>query len=355
MTQGAIASGPGALLACMRAGYDAIADAAPDDDTRTEGEAYLTRLAATTLERTFPAPSASIEGFAWSRFPMAGANPDFRMGQLQIDPAGRYLIEGVVHGADRIGFGCYTPTPGAGLELDGYVNLTGLRVTADGSFSVLVEAADGASPTPPRGTGVASPSGRLAMKATSRVLIVRELHKLPTTATAEISVRRLDSTDGLPAAAAMDPFAMAAAQIDAILHQYLRWTELFTAAPNSMAVMPAELDDAVNGDPDTRYYSGAFMLGEGEFAEVTIPDVRCDYWMIQMNNHWLEPLADGHRNDATAMVDDDGVTRIRIAAGPLAARNALDTRGRRRGTLLYRTIDARETVVPTLAIRSRGS
>jgi hypothetical protein len=191
------------------------------------------------------------------------------------------------------------------------------------------------------------------MSATSRVLIIRELHKVDTTTPATIHVERLDGPASLLTGPLGNVFAMAAERVKATLHQYLRWTELFTEAPNAMRQMPQELDDAVNGDPDTRYYSGGFVLEADQVLEITIPEIECDYWMIQANTHWLEPLAGAHVNDATAERDSDGVIRVRVGTGPIAEPNALDSGGRARGTLLYRTVDANETVVPTVEVRER--
>ncbi|MBJ22738.1 MAG: DUF1254 domain-containing protein [bacterium] len=338
-----MSAGYQALLDVQRKGLAAITAAAPDATTRAEGVAYLTRLSASIMERSLPAPSASTAAFGYNRFPMAGANPDCRMGQMQLDPQAHYLIEGVRHGADRIAFGLYTPRPGAGLDLDDYLNLEALELSPDGHFRLAIEASPVGAAT--------SQSGRpLGMKATTRVLMVREIYRRRSAPRAEISVDRSEGRDrSAPpekTASTETRLRATAAQIDALLHQYLHWSEVFARRPNEMIQMPAELDDAVRGDPETRYFSGYFDLGEGDTLEVEIPEIACDYWMIQANNHWLEPIADAHRNDATASPDVDGATRIRISASAGDRANWLHTRNRSRGTLLYRTIGAGEAVVP---------
>jgi len=293
------------------------------------------------LARSFPAPS---NGRQPSGLAIAGANPDYRMTSVPIDPTGRYVVDVTLNGAERMGLGCYTPTPQAGLQLDGYVNLGDVEIDPGGGFSVSIEPSD-------RRNLDNAGGDLLIMSATSRVLIIRELHKIETTTPARIDVERLDRPASPLTAPLGDMFARAAERVQATLRQYLRWTELFTEAPNAMRQMHQELDDAVNGDPDTRYYSGGFVLEADQVLEITIPDIACDYWMIQANTHWLEPLAGAHVNDATAVRDSDGVIRVRVATGPTSQPNTLDSGGRARSTLLYRTVDANETVVPMVEVR----
>ncbi|MAG29899.1 MAG: hypothetical protein CL908_03275 [Deltaproteobacteria bacterium] len=339
-----------AVLDAQQEGVKAIAEAAPDAATGEEGEAYLARLSAWIIEGMLPPPSAPEPGFSYNRFLMAGANPECRLGQILLDPAARYRIQGIRNGADRIAFGLYTPTPDAGLQLDGYMTLDELESTADGQFSLQI-APETSDTTPP-------PSERaLSMKPTTRILMVREIYRLGSASLAELSVTRSGGAEVTSpddsSAAPEARLQAAAARIGAMLHQYLRWSEVFAERPNEMTQMSSELDDAVRGDPETRYFSGYFDLGPRDYLEIEIPKVACDYWMIQANSHWLEPIAGAHRNDATANPDSDGAIRIRISASEGDKPNWLDTAGRTRGTILYRTIGASENVIPVARIVRR--
>lgn len=323
------------LLAAQRDGWAAIAAAAPDAAAHAEGEAYFARLCASFLERFLPAPSAAMGGLSYVRFRLAGANPDYEMAQALLAPGRRYRLAGRRNGADRIGIGLYSQTPGAGLQLDGYATLDQLEAGADGAFDVELGAGE----------------GPLGGAPTTSLLIVRELYRRPEQARAELGLTALDPP---PAQAAPDTetlFRMAAAQISGTLGQFLHWSEVFARTPNQVTPMPAELDEAVRGDPGTRYFSGYWTLAPDEHLEIEIPKVACGYWMIQANNHWLEPIRDAHRNDVTAVPDPDGVVRIRIAPGPGALPNWLNVQGRQNGTILYRTVDAATAPVPVARVR----
>ena len=333
--------GYAAWLAAQDAGRNAIEAAAPDEHLRAEGEAYLTRLAAYVIQRSLPAPSIGPPGLDYVGYLFASANPDYRMGQMTLDPAGRYRVEGRTGGADRIGFGIYTPTEQAGLQLDGYATAADFAPDTDGRFAfTLARQLDGRA--------------GIVLGAGSRVLFVRELYRRSGQGKAAIAITREDAPPPASPAewdrAATDArFAGAAAQLAALLGQFLRWSAIFAEQPNRMTPLSPELDSAVRGDPNTLYYSGYYDLTGDEYLEITIPAVTCDYWMIQANNHWLEPIA--HRNDATAIPDGDGAVRIRVAPEPGASANWLCTGGRLKGTLFYRTVGADRAAVPQVRVR----
>ena len=72
----------------------------------------------------------------------------------------------------------------------------------------------------------------------------------------------------------------------------------------------------------------------------------CEYWNLQIGNHWLESLdcafADTHVNHETAVLRDDGSVRIVVARSDPGCDNWLDTMGHRRGGLALRWVGASE-------------
>jgi len=107
----------------------------------------------------------------------------------------------------------------------------------------------------------------------------------------------------------------------------------------------------VQGDPGTRYYTGYFDLRDEQALVIEIPPLACDYWGVQLTNHWLEPMAASHLNHVTAAKDDDGVARIVIAPRDPGCPNWLSTEGRSRGAIFHRTINADRAVTPRFWLR----
>lgn len=129
--------------------------------------------------------------------------------------------------------------------------------------------------------------------------------------------------------------------------QFLRWSEVIASRPNAMTPLPPELDEVVRGDPETRYVSGYYDLSAGQALQITLPAMPCRYWMIQALNHWLEPIPGAHFNCATAQPAPDGSTRFTVS--PIRhAGHWLDTAGRTRGALFFRTIGAATAVSPAV-------
>jgi hypothetical protein len=77
---------------------------------------------------------------------------------------------------------------------------------------------------------------------------------------------------------------------------------------------------------------------------------RCEYWNLQLCNHWLESLDywnhTTHVNHHTAVARADGSVRIAIAQRDPAVDNWLDTVGHRRGCIFLRQVGTREPYDP---------
>lgn len=318
-----------------------IEAAAPDEATRAEGQAYIARLFAMALDRAFRPQGNVIGGLYYAPNPIGGANSDYRMGQAIIDPKGRYRLSGEIHGAARISFGLYTPGPDLALQIDSYATLDDAEVT-DGRFTIMIDPV----------------AGPLRAKPSSMLLMSRALHVRSTDHQAQVKLTRLDPIDTAPVApivadAVVMGYARATGQAMAILRQFLRWSRIISAAPNVITQLAPELDNVVQGDPNTYYFSGCFDLGVGEALEVHLPQIACDYWAIEALNHWLEPIAIRHFNNATAHADEDGSIRIVIGPDQRPEGNWIDTGGRSKGLFLYRVVGAAARILPEVKLLRR--
>lgn len=311
------------LEAARICGEDLLA-AAPDAQAADESQAYLGRLVSSVLAQFLDPGTRTINGVYYPAARIGGQNPDYRMGMAQIDPNGSYRITGTFNGAARIALGLYTPQPQAALDMDDY---RGVWPHEGATFSVTIngEHAD------------------LKTQPSTRLLMLRELQLIPGGKPAEVKVERLDAPAAPPAMAPEQLLAMAAGTLKALVAQFIRWSNVISRSPNVLIQMPAELDDVVRGDADTRYCTGHFDLGPDEALEVEMPETDAGYWMIQATNHWLEPIPGASRNHATI---DPSSRTVFIGQRDPGRPNWLDTKGRRHGQILARFVGASSLSVP---------
>jgi len=312
--------------------------AAPDAETRVEGVAYLARLAAYGIERHLMGPERLQNGLSFTVPRIGGYNPDYRIGSTNLDPKKRYRLSGSIRGAYRIGVGAYSLQPDGRIAIDSYRILTAPAATAgDGSFVIDIGAD-------------ADPASGLVVAPTSNLLLIREIRLKKDDVPAEFAFSEPGRTGAtLPAPSAADverSFTATRQFITGSLKQFMLWSRTFAARPNEITPLDPELDKAVQGDPGTRYYSGYFHLSGDQALVIEIPPFACDYWGVQITNHWLEPMAASHLNHATALPDEDGVTRILVSARAPGHKNWLATGGRGRGAIFHRTINAERALSP---------
>jgi hypothetical protein len=322
--------------------------AAPDDATRTEGAAYLARLTAYGVERFLMGPERLRNGLSFAAPRIGGYNPDYRIASANLAPGGRYRLRTRLHGAYRIGAGVYTVQPDGRISIDSYRILTGPGLPHP-ECEVDLSIAPGLAP-----------EDGLALTPSSNLLLIREIRLQPDDLPAEFSF----APEAAPQPVSAQPvYAAPAAEdiangltrarqfIAGSAKQFLHWSEVFAAMPNTMTPLDPELDKAVQGDPGTRYFSGYFRLRPGQQLRIEIPPFNADYWGVQATSHWLEPLPASHLNRATAKPDADGTTRLVIAAENAGHPNWLPTGGRSCGAILHRRINAADAPAPRCELR----
>lgn len=313
-----------AFLDAARGCGERLIAAAPDEEAAAESQAYLGRLTSSVLGQFLDPEGRTIDGVYYPAAKIGGQNPDYRMGMAPIDPKGRYRVSGRLNDAARVAIGLYTPQPQAALDMDDY---RGVWPQDGESFSVTVNGDNAA----------------MATKPTTALMMIRELQLHPGGKRAEIRLERLDDHPARPPLPADRALAMAAGTLNAMVDQFIRWSNVITRTPNGLIRMPGELDDVVRGDADTHYCTGHYDLGPDEALEIEMPETDAGYWMIQATNHWLEPIPGASRNNATI----DPATRIvYVGARNPGKPNWLDTQGRRHGQMLARFVGASELRVP---------
>lgn len=306
-----------ALTAAVGEARGLIAQAAPDDETRAEGDAYVTRVLAATLTPAVLGGTLREDGLSRPLPCHGGPNPDYIMRHAPVQADGRYRLEGRINGSERVGIGLYSfDATGAAIEL-GYAAF-------DQDFAIDIAADPG--------------PGGLVIRPEARVLLIRVLHRDSTAEPARLCLTGVPASPGLARGSDDAILAFVAGSVVRTVRQFLAWTAAVGAHPNAFAPPPPELAGAVQGDPDTLYFLGSFDLAEGEWLEAVMPVPNARYWSIHAYDHWFQPLGVPGVDDRNA-VTEDGDLRIRIGPdAPAEASNRIDTAGRRRGSLICRII-----------------
>jgi hypothetical protein len=204
------------------------------------------------------------------------------------------------------------------------------------------------------------PGDWLPMRTETSQLMIRELLlDRRRQRSAEFTIERITGGD-VPSVLDADDFARRLARagdyVEGAIAQFLEWTKDLASRPNRIDPLPEHLASGARGDPFTHYYGGYFALAPGDALVVKLTPPACDYWNIQLCNHWLESLDYARHvvslNHHTTARRPDGSVRIVIADQEPGVPNWLDTAGHRRGCIIMRQVgtpkpdDPRCQVVP---------
>lgn len=314
--------------------------AAPDGATAAEAEAYLMRLTSSALNDAFLSQHFSRDGLTRSLPTRGGPNPDFLMCHAAIDSTRRYRLEGCLNDSERVGIGLYSFSANGVALLAGYRAFDRKSAVAEGRFTLEI-AADAKGPRV------------LAIPSEARVLLIRTLHRNPHGYPAALTLTGGSESRGLAIEGTDLALTQAARSVLGGVHQFMVWSRLTSASANQFIAPPPDIAEAVRGDPDITYYLGYYALDDGECLEVSVPAVS-GYWSLHAYTHWLESLPGAGVHDLNAQPECDGSFRVRIGPSiPSETRNRIDTLGRERGVLIFRTIGTPHIPVPQTRLYRR--
>lgn len=334
----------------------AVLAAAPDDALdRAEGLRYVARLARGFLRDVVadaPAPRVAFVPGEWLKIGLD--NPDYAYFAAKLEPGQRYVLRGRLGDAARIGFGAYsgglgTPT---GLVCDAYLDSENVTLDHSGRFEIPIGPDEEQRPHLRTGPATNQFNARIT-------LLRRATDRLP-----ELEIERLSPVDRPPP---LDPAGFfrdlerVGGVLEGTVRQFLGWTKAFESHRHEIREIDPALSASAQGDPRTRYFYSYWEIGEDEAFVVDLAPPKCDYWNLQIGNHWLESFDfmrfETHVNPATAIADERGRVRVVIARRDPGVPNWLDTAGHARGGLALRWVGAEsipETtgrVVPLAALR----
>ena len=315
-----------------------VLDASPDDDfDRAEGLRYVTRLASNFLKANLEEADPARAILSQSGVKIGLDNPDYAYGGARLSPRFEYRLRGRLNDAHSIRMGAFSGGLGTpeGLIRDSYLVTEDLALDGDGCFEVAISTDPQSGPW-------------LAMKDGTNALTIRQtLLDRPNQVPAEFVLERTDAggpPQPVDPGRLSDALGRAGFTVAAVVGQFLGWTASFAAHPHEIRPIDPELLAFAQGDPDTSYNYGYYDLGPDVAWIIEFEPPECEYWNIQLGNHWLESLDfeyyPTNLNHHTAVVEDDGTVRVVVARRDPGHPNWLDTAGHARGGLALRWVGA---------------
>jgi hypothetical protein len=331
-------------------GHQVLAAAPEDAFDRAEGLRYVSRLARSFLRNATELGQPARMALGYAETPKIGLdNPDYVYCSARLDPEATYVLRGELGDADRIGFGTYSGALGSpkGLVRDGYLESTALALEPDGHFTITLSRTEAA--------GNWLPMGPETNTLNARQTLLRRAQQRQ----APLELERLGAATK---PAPLDParFARALARTGTMLAgtvtRFLAWTASFEAHGGEIRPIDPKFLALAQGDPNTSYHYGYWKIGADEAFVIDLDPPPCEYWNLQIGNHWLESFDylhfQTHVNQETATATADGHVRIVVAHRDPGVPNWLDTAGHARGALALRFVgadaipEARTAVVP---------
>ena len=326
------------------AGHQVLAVAPEDSLDRAEGIRYVSRLARNFLRNATEKNQPDRMALGHVESPKIGLdNPDYVYAGARLDPAATYTLSGELADAHRIGFGTYSGGLGSprGLQRDGYLESQALSLLAGSRFEITISRQEQSTNWLPMGPD------------TNALNIRQTLLRRSEQRQAPLELKRLgESTTPRP----LDPARFSGALDRAgqllvgTVSQFLSWTASFREHTNEIRPLDPKFLAVAQGDPGTSYNYSYWELGDDEALVIEFTPPNCEYWNLQIGNHWLESLDfmsfQTHVNHETAVAEPDGEVRIVVAGRDPGVPNWLDTAGHSRGGLALRWVGAEEVPVP---------
>ena len=334
-----------------------VLEAAPDDDfDRAEGLRYVGRIVRHGLDSFVERSDPAAPAISSSLPKMGGDNPDYVYGSAPVSGRYEYRLQGNLGEARYVGIGTYTGDVGTkeGLKLSGYLSTAQLGADDDGRFAVVLACKE---PSDAAGSAWLPMSPDTTQLMTRQTLLDRRSQRL-----ASFEIERRDGAGGvspLQPERYAEQLERAGAYVEGAIAQFLGWTRNFASTPNQIRPLDPELEANAQGDPSTHYFGGYYEIGDGEQLVVEFVPPACEYWNLQLCNHWLESLDYEHHrvhlNDHSAVAGPDGRVRVVVAAADPGSPNWLDTAGHRRGCMVFRQIGTDQPVTPECRVEAAGT
>ena len=314
---------------------------------QAEGLRYLSRLTRTALNMLVDSSDPDFPRLfrlSDDKIKIGADNPDNIYQQAVIRADRTYVIRGKLNTVPYLSFG----TKANRYAIDGTMASTGeleladIAVDAEGRFNIII------SSTPQSGNW-------LPMTGDSSLLIVRQTFddkraQIP----AELQIERIGPGPAAPSlltpAAISRQLAASAAWVRGTANTFADWSEWFKSQPNCIYAGEQAVFQRAGGDPKIWYGHAYYELAPGEAWVLEVKPPPCRMWNFQIDNWWMESLDHVHQkvwiNGHQAKYEADGRIIIVCADTDPGFGNWVDLAGHRRGTALWRWIEAEAHPVP---------
>ena len=317
-----------------RAGQLVLANAPADAFDRAEGLRYAGRIASYAL-RNFIEESDPAAPQLAALPKLGGDNPDYLYSRAAISGEFEYRLRGTRGEASFLGFGSYHGDVGTeeGLRVSGYLAGAELETDGEGNFEIGISCRE-------------QPGNWLPMlPETSQLMIRQALVDRRRQRPAQFEIERLGERGAprpLDAETYTRQLQQAGSYVEGAIAQFLAWSRNFAESPNQVLPLDPTLAGNAQGDPNTHYYGGYYEIGADEALLIDLQPPACEYWNLQLCNHWLESLDYEHHvvhvNHHGAVPDATGRVRVVVAHREPALPNWLDTAGHQRGGMFLRWV-----------------
>lgn len=332
------------------AGREILATAGDADEaTQAEGLRYLTRLLRSAIERQveyadpldpFMAPTRN-ERLRWGL-----DNPDSIYLMTAVDGRHEYELTG------NIGTVPYFSLTSAETGLDsrqvtsGYLDGKAVKTDATGNFSIKIGGPERAGNWLRLAPGSSSVLLRQTFRnrneeqgISCRIRLVsdtgpEQLMKV------EDSIKRVQKAGG---------FFLNTGRT------FLNLAGILGQDVNGLPAVDEKLKDKLGGDPSYAFFWSAFHVEPDQALLIHLAEVpECESWALCLYNHWLESLdytrARINLNKYTCTPNTDGSVTIVVAHRQPDGGNWLNTCNHAHGNMMFRWINAKQTVAPQTAL-----
>jgi hypothetical protein len=318
---------------------------------QAEGVRYLSRLTRTALNMFVDSSDPDFPRLFLlcdDKIKIGADNPDNLYQQIVVAGDREYRLWGKRNTVPYLSIGSKANRYAVDgtMASTGEIEFSDVQLEPDGSFEIFV------------GKERKGAKNWLPMADDTTLLIIRQtFENKATQVAADINVERV----GGPAF----PALLTPEKIEAQLRQtsawvagtantFADWSEWFKGSPNRIY----EADQSVwykgGGDPKIWYGHLYYDLAPDEALVLEVTPPKCRFWNFQLDNWWMESLDHVHHkiwvNSSQAKLEPDGRVVVVCADKDPGYGNWLDLAGHRKGTALWRWVEAEAHPTPTCKV-----
>ena len=324
------------------AGKFVVDNSAEDELERSEGFRYLARLLANSLQDAVEPPSLKPPTIQYRTTRIGADNPDFVYASVPIRGNLTYRISGHLNDCYQFNIGAFHGRLGTaeGLQSTGFLNQNDLQLDEQGNFTIVASCQ-----APQQDEGQWLPLCEASNSFIIRQTLLDPSNEAKADLSIDIIAGELDSLDQPMSAKRLENMLGRPAMIvHGITQQFLGWTNDFMQRKNQITEIKPELLGMAKGDPNCQYNYGYFELADNEALRILLHPPECDYWNIQLANHWLESFDSrsiiSSINMRSAAKEKDETVVIMVSANDPGHANWLSTQFHHRGVIALRWLAA---------------